>query len=78
MTSRPSTPSGGGNPAADVTSPGEPLTTGRDAPSSGPFGGDTADAEVTGTAAGNPLAGVGAPEQPTVRPDGSEESLDDA
>ena len=61
--------------AADVTSPGEPLSTGRDAPSSGSFGGDTTDAEQTGTAAGDPLAGVGTPDEPPVRPEGSDETI---
>ena len=66
------------NPAADVTSPGDPLTTGRDAPSSGSFGGDTSDTEDAGTAAGDPLAGTGTPQEPPVYPDGSEESMNDA
>ena len=67
-----------GNPAADVTSPGEPLSTGREAPSSGSFGGDTADTEEGGTSAGDPLAGTGTPEEPPVYPDGSNESMNDA
>jgi hypothetical protein len=71
-------PSDRANPAADVTSPGDPLTTGRDAPSSGSFGGATEDTEDTGTAAGNPLAGTGTPEEPPAYPDGSEESMNDA
>ena len=66
------------NPAADVTSPGDPLTTGRDAPSSGSFGGDDSDTEDTGTAAGDPLAGTGTPEEDPVYPDGSDESMNDA
>ena len=65
------------NPAADVTSPGDPLTTGREAPSSGSFGGDTEDVEDTGTAAGNPLTGTGTPDEEPVYPDGSEESMND-
>jgi len=65
-------------PAADVTSPGDPLSTGRDAPSSGSFGGATEDTENTGTAAGDPLAGTGTPEEPPVYPDGSDESMNDA
>lgn len=65
-------------PAADVTSPGDPLTTGRDAPSSGSFGGDTEGTEDRGTAAGDPLAGTGTPEEPPVYPDGSDESMNDA
>lgn len=66
------------NPAADVTSPGDPLSTGRQAPPSGSFGGDTADVEDTGTAAGDPLAGTGTPEEPPVYPDGSDVSMNDA
>lgn len=66
------------DPAADVTSPGDPLTTGRDAPSSGSFGSDTHDSEDTGTAAGNPLAGTGTPEEPPVYPEGSDISMNDA
>jgi hypothetical protein len=66
------------NPAADVTSPGDPLTTGREAPSSGSFGGDTEDTEDGGTAAGDPLAGTGTPEEPPVSPDGSDVSMNDA
>jgi hypothetical protein len=65
-------------PAADVTSPGDPLSTGREAPSSGSFGGDTSDVEDAGTAAGNPLAGTGTPEEPPVYPDGSDISMNDA
>ena len=65
------------NPAADVTSPGDPLTTGRDAPSSGSFGADTHDSEETGTAAGDPLAGTGTPADEPVYPDGSDESMND-
>ena len=71
-------PDTSGNPAADVTSPGEPLTTGRDAPSSGSFGGETSDTEDTGTAAGDPLAGTGTPSEDPVYPDGSDESMNDA
>ena len=66
------------NPAADVTSPGDPLSTGRNAPSSGSFGSDTSDVEDTGTAAGDPLAGTGTPEEPPVYPEGSEISMNDA
>ena len=66
------------NRAADVTSPGEPLTTGREAPSSGSFGGDTGDTEGSGTAAGDPLAGTGTPDDQPVYPDGSDESMNDA
>lgn len=43
---------------ADVTSPGDPLTTGRAAPSSGPAPGSVGAA---GTAVGTPLAGTGTP-----------------
>lgn len=74
----PDRPDPAANPAADVTSPGDPLTTGREAPSSGSFGGDTHDIEDTGTAAGNPLAGTGRPEEPPVYPDGSDISMNDA
>ena len=77
MTTSPENPHGSGNPAADVTSPGEPLSAGREAPSSGSFGGDTADTEDTGTAAGDPLAGTGTPSEPPVYPDGSDESMND-
>jgi len=78
MTSGPAeTPDERANPAADVTSPGDPLTTGRDAHSSGSFGG-TSDTEETGTAAGDPLAGAGRPSEPPVYPDGSDESMNDA
>ena len=66
------------NPAADVTSPGDPLSTGREAPSSGSFGSDTEDTEDTGTAAGDPLAGTGTPSEPPAYPDGSEVSMNDA
>jgi len=45
--------------AADVTSPGDPLTTGAEAPSSGPAPGTTPSA---GTSAGSPLAGTGTPD----------------
>jgi hypothetical protein len=72
------TPDERANPAADVTSPGDPLSTGREAPSSGSFGADTEDSEDTGTAAGDPLAGTGTPEEPPVYPDGSDESMNDA
>jgi hypothetical protein len=54
--------------AADVTSPGEPLTQGEDAPTSGPLKG--ADG---GTAAGAPLAGTGTPSDEPAYPDGSDE-----
>ena len=66
------------DPAADVTSPGHPLSSGGDAPSSGSFGGDTGDTEDTGTAAGNPLAGTGTPQEPPVYPEGSDISMNDA
>jgi hypothetical protein len=65
------------NRAADVTSPGDPLTTGEQAPSSGSFGDTTTDTEDSGTSAGNPLAGTGSPEDEPVYPDGSEESMND-
>jgi hypothetical protein len=53
---------------ADVTSPGAPLTTGEEAPSSGPDSGGANDAD--GTASGDPLAGLDTPENP-VYPDGT-------
>ena len=77
MTTDADSPHERANPAADVTSPGDPLTTGRDAPSSGSFGGDTTDTEDAGTAAGDPLAGTGTPSEPPVYPDGSDESMND-
>jgi hypothetical protein len=55
---------------ADVTSPTEPLSTGEDAPSSSAM---SADEPVGGTAAGDPLAGIGTPTNP-VEPDGADES----
>ena len=78
MTTDADTPQERANPAADVTSPGDPLTTGRDAPSSGSFGGDTSDIEDAGTAAGDPLAGTGTPSEPPVYPDSSDEGMNDA
>jgi hypothetical protein len=78
MTTDADSPQERANPAADVTSPGDPLTTGQDAPSSGSFGGDTSDTEDAGTAAGDPLAGTGTPSEPPVYPDGSDESMNDA
>ena len=77
MTSSADSTDGRGNPAADVTSPGEPATTGREAPSSGSFGQATSDTEDAGTAVGDPLAGTGAPQEPPVYPDGSDESMND-
>jgi hypothetical protein len=50
---------GGQTYAADVTSPGAPMTTGLAAPSSGPVTGSTPGA---GTSAGTPLAGTGTPD----------------
>jgi len=55
--------------AADVTSPGDPFTTGLDAPSSGP---SPRTGDSGGTAAGDPLAGVDAPAGPVVTPGTSE------
>jgi len=55
--------------AADVTSPGDPFTTGLDAPSSGP---SPRTGDAGGTAAGDPLAGVDAPAEPVVTPGTSE------
>lgn len=54
---------------ADVTSPGDPETLGKDAPSSGPAEGTE---EATGTESGNPLSGVGQPEGEVVEPEGSD------
>lgn len=45
----------GAAPPADVTSPADPLSTGRDAPSSGAVAGGISE---TGTATGDPLAGT--------------------
>jgi gas vesicle protein len=56
--------------AADVTSPGEPLTTGLAAPSSGPVY-DTGT-QGHGTATGDPLAGTGTPVTDPVYPAGTE------
>ena len=53
---------------ADVTSPGDPETLGKDAPSSGP---SDADGDLVGTEAGDPLAGIGQPEGEVDEPDGS-------
>jgi hypothetical protein len=53
--------------AADVTSPGEPLSRGQNAPSSGPY-----DGPGPGTASGAPLAGTGAPSSEPVYPDGAD------
>ncbi len=57
--------------AADVTSPGEPLSAGRDAVPSSSFL-DT-DVDERGTAAGDPLAGTGTPDSEPVIPDGADE-----
>ena len=65
-------------PDADVTWPGHPHSSGREAPSSGSFGSDTSDTEDTGTAAGDPLAGTGTPQEPPVYPEGSDISMNDA
>jgi gas vesicle protein len=66
----------GGSPydsprAADVTSPGRPLTSGYAAPSSGPIT-DTST-QAHGTASGEPLAGTGSPVSEPVYPGGAEE-----
>jgi len=58
--------------AADVTSPAEPLSAGREATPSSSFLSPEADA--TGTAAGDPLAGTGTPDSPPVVPDGADEA----
>lgn len=78
MTTSPNDSDHSADRTADVTSPGDPLTTGRDAPSSGSFGSDTHDTEDAGTAAGDPLAGTGTPQEPPVYPEGSEISMNDA
>lgn len=54
--------------ARDVTSPAVPLTTGLEAPSSGPV---TGTGTTSGTAAGDPLAGTGEPLDDPVYPGGS-------
>jgi hypothetical protein len=56
--------------AADVTSPGEPLTQGEDAPTSGPL----SSGHGGGTAAGRPVAGIDSPSSEPVYPEGSDES----
>jgi hypothetical protein len=55
--------------AADVTSPGDPLTTGAAAPSSGAV--RDVSTQGHGTATGEPLAGTGTPETDPVYPAGS-------
>jgi hypothetical protein len=55
---------------ADVTSPADPLTTGLDAPSSGPV---TGTGTTSGTAYGDPLAGTGQPIDDPVYPAGTDE-----
>jgi hypothetical protein len=55
--------------AADVTSPGDPLTTGAAAPSSGAI--RDVSTQGRGTATGEPLAGTGTPETDPVYPAGS-------
>jgi vacuolar-type H+-ATPase subunit E/Vma4 len=56
--------------AADVTSPGEPLSTGMAAPSSGAVYDPSTQGH--GTATGDPLAGTGTPATDPVYPAGSE------
>ena len=56
--------------AADVTSPGQPLSSGYAAPSSGPVSDPLTQGR--GTASGDPLAGVATPETPPVYPGGAE------
>ena len=56
--------------AADVTSPGDPLSGGLNAPSSGPISGP--ETQGAGTATGDPLAGVDAPISDPVYPEGSD------
>jgi hypothetical protein len=62
----------GSSRAADVTSPGDPLSAGAAAPSSGPVFDPSTQGH--GTASGTPLAGTGAPESEPVYPAGSEET----
>jgi hypothetical protein len=57
--------------ASDVTSPGQPLSTGYAAPSSGPVL-DTST-QAHGTASGEPLAGTGTPQSQPVYPGGVED-----
>lgn len=52
--------------AADVTAPGQPLSSGYAAPSSGPVADSSTQAH--GTASGEPLAGVGTPQSQPVYP----------
>jgi hypothetical protein len=59
--------------ASDVTSPGDPLSTGRAAGTSGPIS-DPAT-QAYGTASGDPLAGVGTPDTEPVYPGGSQDGL---
>jgi hypothetical protein len=56
--------------AADVTSPGQPLSSGYAAPSSGAVYDPSTQGH--GTATGDPLAGVGTPETDPVYPTGTE------
>ena len=56
--------------AADVTSPGQPLSSGYAAPSSGPIADPSTQGH--GTASGDPLAGVGLPDSEPVYPGGGE------
>jgi hypothetical protein len=55
---------------ADVTSPGDPLSTGYDAPSSGAIGDPSTQGH--GTATGDPLAGTGRPATEPVYPGGAD------
>jgi hypothetical protein len=59
--------------ASDVTSPGDPLSTGRAAGSSGSV--SDPSTQAYGTASGDPLAGVGTPETEPVYPGGSQDGL---
>ncbi len=58
--------------AADVTSPGEPYSRGAAAGSSGAY--DDPTLSPSGTAAGDPLAGTGAPDNDPVYPGGADVS----
>ncbi|HET6561910.1 MAG TPA: hypothetical protein VFG72_08540 [Marmoricola sp.] len=55
---------------ADVTSPGDPETMGKDAPSSGRISGEVTE-DTSGTDDGTPLAGVDQPDDDVVYPEGS-------
>jgi hypothetical protein len=62
-----------GEETTDVADLGDRARADESTPSSGPF--DSGAAE-TGTAAGDPLAGVGTPQEEPAYPEGSEEHLE--